>query len=139
VITDHANLQHYMAAAHKLKNSHQVRWLESLAPFDFTIYHRAGKKNPADGPFRCPDYAVNDKSIWKVPTNYGLPTIVTKHAYHVWFPENLNLNQTSATSHSGEVGVVPAALSQEGEASVALQTRPGANNKDLSSLSKGAP
>lgn len=30
----------------------QARWCMALSPFDFVIRHRAGKKNPADGPSR---------------------------------------------------------------------------------------
>ena len=40
----------------KTLNGRQVRWLLKLAPYDFTIYYRKGKLNPADGPSRRPDY-----------------------------------------------------------------------------------
>jgi len=34
-----------------------------LAPYDFTIYYRKGKLNPADGPSRRPDY-ISGKGPW---------------------------------------------------------------------------
>ena len=37
-------------------NSRQARWALKLAAFDFEIFHRAGKLNPADAPSRRPDY-----------------------------------------------------------------------------------
>jgi hypothetical protein len=36
----------------------QARWAEILSQFDFTIKHLDGKKNPADGPSRRPDYEI---------------------------------------------------------------------------------
>ena len=41
----------------KTLSRHQARWAEMLASYDFIIKHRPGKKNPADGPSRRPDYA----------------------------------------------------------------------------------
>lgn len=50
VFSDHSNLQTFMRQP-KL-NGRQARWCLSLTPFDFTIKHRPGKVNPADGPSR---------------------------------------------------------------------------------------
>ncbi|KAI7299779.1 hypothetical protein KC315_g17470, partial [Hortaea werneckii] len=54
VLTDHNNLKGFMGV--KALNGRQARWATFLAAFDFTIEHRAGKLNPADGPSRRPDY-----------------------------------------------------------------------------------
>jgi transposase InsO family protein len=58
VITDHNNLKYFMTT--KELNGRQARWAEKLARFDFVIEYRSGKRNPADGPSRRPDY--NDSS-----------------------------------------------------------------------------
>ena len=54
VSSDHANLRYFMTTTEL--NRRQVRWVEKLAAFDFTIQHRPGSKNPADAPSRRPDY-----------------------------------------------------------------------------------
>jgi hypothetical protein len=56
VLTDHNNLRGFMNV--KALNGRQARWAVALAPYDFTIIHRAGKTNPADAPSRRPDYEV---------------------------------------------------------------------------------
>jgi hypothetical protein len=45
-----------------MKNFHrrQARWALELAAFDFVIFHRRSKDNPADRPSRRPDYAMMD-------------------------------------------------------------------------------
>ena len=59
-------------------NGRQARWLIALTPYDFTIHHRPGDLNPADGPSRRPDYmretAVNPD------LNHLLPTLTSKFA-----------------------------------------------------------
>lgn len=54
VLSDHNNLQGFMRQP-KL-NGRQARWCMYLAGYDFVIRHQAGKRNPADGPSRRPDY-----------------------------------------------------------------------------------
>lgn len=54
VLTDHLNLQYIMSKP-KL-NSRQVRWVETLANFNFRIAYRPGSQNPADGVSRRPDH-----------------------------------------------------------------------------------
>jgi hypothetical protein len=54
LLTDHANLQGFMTT--KVLTRRQARWAEWLASFEFSITHRPGKTNPADGPSRRPDY-----------------------------------------------------------------------------------
>ena len=54
VWSDHNNLRGFMKQ--KELNSRQARWALALAAFDFEIFHRPGKTNPADGPSRRPDY-----------------------------------------------------------------------------------
>jgi hypothetical protein len=36
----------------------QARWAEILSQYDVIIEHLEGKKNPADGPSRRPDYEI---------------------------------------------------------------------------------
>jgi transposase InsO family protein len=60
VWTDHQNLKTFMTQPRL--NGRQARWCMFLTPYDFTIQHRAGKRNPADAPSRRPDYAVVDAS-----------------------------------------------------------------------------
>jgi len=72
VFSDHNNLQGFMKQNYL--NGRQARWCMYLAGFDFTIKHQAGKRNPADGPSRRPDYYDEDSSsqmCW-------LPTIQNK-------------------------------------------------------------
>jgi hypothetical protein len=54
VLTGHRNLEGFMKPP-KL-NGRQARWCLYLSSFDFTIKHQPGKRNPADGPSRRPDY-----------------------------------------------------------------------------------
>jgi hypothetical protein len=54
LLTDHQNLKWFMET--KTLNHRQVRAYIILSGFDFTINHRPGTTNPADGPSRRPDY-----------------------------------------------------------------------------------
>jgi hypothetical protein len=54
LFTDHHNLEGFMTT--KTLSRRQARWAEWLASFHFTITHRPGRSNPADGPSRRPDY-----------------------------------------------------------------------------------
>jgi hypothetical protein len=56
LLTDHHNLEGFMTT--KALSRRQARWAEWLASFHFTIQHRPGRSNPADGPSRRPDYEV---------------------------------------------------------------------------------
>ena len=57
VYTDHKNLEVFMTT--KVLNRRQARWAELLAGYDFVMTAIPGTKNPADGPSRRPDYAVD--------------------------------------------------------------------------------
>jgi len=58
VYTDHKNLLYWTTT--KQLNRRQVRWAETLAPFDFRIHHVRGKENAvADALSRRPDYMKN--------------------------------------------------------------------------------
>ena len=76
VWSDHKNLRAFMKQPRL--NGRQARWLIALTPYDFTIHHRPGDLNPADGPSRRPDYmretAVNPD------LNHFLPTLTSKFA-----------------------------------------------------------
>jgi hypothetical protein len=54
VLTDHHNLKWFMET--KVLNHRQVRAYLALSKYNFTIVHRPGATNPADGPSRRPDY-----------------------------------------------------------------------------------
>jgi len=51
---DHKNLEYFQMS--KVLSRRQARWGEILPSYDFTIEHLEGKKNPADGQSRRPDY-----------------------------------------------------------------------------------
>jgi hypothetical protein len=51
---DHKNLEYFQTS--KVLSRRQARWAEILSSYDFVIQHLEGKKNPADGPSRRPDY-----------------------------------------------------------------------------------
>ena len=73
VHSDHNNLRG-IRAVQKL-NPRQARWAIFLGGFDFNIVHRQGKKNPADGPSRRPDYYTENTEVIK-----WLPTLQNKIA-----------------------------------------------------------
>ncbi|RYC53832.1 hypothetical protein CHU98_g12376, partial [Xylaria longipes] len=73
VLTDHSNLQAFMKTS-KL-NGRQARWCIYLAPFDFTIRYRPGKRNRVDAASRRPDYMNGTRSDANL-----LPTIERKIA-----------------------------------------------------------
>lgn len=54
VVTDHHNLQQFMLT--KSLNRRQMRWAAEMGAYYFQIVWRAGKRNPADGLSRRPDY-----------------------------------------------------------------------------------
>jgi RNase H-like domain found in reverse transcriptase/Reverse transcriptase (RNA-dependent DNA polymerase)/Integrase zinc binding domain/Chromo (CHRromatin Organisation MOdifier) domain/Integrase core domain len=51
---DHKNLEYFQTT--KLLSRRQARWAEILSAYDFEIEYLEGKRNPADGPSRRPDY-----------------------------------------------------------------------------------
>lgn len=59
VLTDHHNLKWFMET--KVLNHRQVRSYLALSRYDFTLNHRAGSTNPADGPSRRPDYIAESQ------------------------------------------------------------------------------
>ena len=56
VLTDHANLVWFMTTPNLTRR--QLKWAKKLAEYDFNITYREGKKNPADGLSRRPDYEL---------------------------------------------------------------------------------
>jgi hypothetical protein len=74
VLSDHDNLRGFMSQ--KTLNRRQARMAITLAPYDFTIKHLAGKSNPADAPSRRPDYAEAATSMEHL--NNLLPTLQKK-------------------------------------------------------------
>jgi hypothetical protein len=56
--SDNQSLKYFMA--NRTLSRRQVRWSGFLADFDFKIEHIQGKRNPADGFSRRPDYLPSD-------------------------------------------------------------------------------
>ena len=56
VLTDHANLVWFMMTPNLTRR--QLKWAKKLAKYDFNVTYREGKKNPADGLSRRPDYKL---------------------------------------------------------------------------------
>ena len=54
VISDHKNLEYFMTS--RVLNRRQARWSMFLSEFNFKLDYAPGKKNPADGPSRRPDF-----------------------------------------------------------------------------------
>ena len=76
VWSDHKNLRSFMKQPRL--NGRQARWLIALTPYDFTIHHRPGDLNPANGPLRRPDY-MRETAV-DSDLNYLLPTLTSKLA-----------------------------------------------------------
>ena len=73
---DHKNLRAFMKQPRL--NGRQARWLIALTPYDFTIHHRPGDFNPADGSSRRPDY-MRETTV-NPDLNHFLPTLTSKFA-----------------------------------------------------------
>ncbi|SLM34929.1 retrotransposable element tf2 155 kda protein type 1 [Lasallia pustulata] len=56
VLTYHANLVWFMTTLNLTRR--QLKWAEKLAEYDFNVTYQEGKKNPADGLLRRPDYEL---------------------------------------------------------------------------------
>ena len=54
VLSDHKNLEYFMTSC--VLNCHQAHWVMFLSEFDFRLDYSPGKKNPANGPSRRPDF-----------------------------------------------------------------------------------
>ena len=90
IYSDHKNLETFMTT--KILNRRQARWAEFLANYDFVLVHIPGKKNPADGPSRRPDYMENVE----IPTG----TLIPKSALRMLQPHELLPRTTSDGSNS---------------------------------------
>ena len=90
IYSDHKNLEIFMTT--KILNRRQARWAEFLANYDFVLVHIPGKKNPADGPSRRPDYIENVE----IPTG----TLIPKSALRMLQPYKLLLQATNGGSNS---------------------------------------
>ena len=93
VLTDHANLRYFFTT--KDLNRRQARWAEQLAAFDFYIEYRAGKRNPADGPSRRPDYDPAE-----IPRGGMLPTL-QKKLRQGWKDPSLGRQEADEMLHRG--------------------------------------
>jgi RNase H-like domain found in reverse transcriptase/Integrase zinc binding domain/Chromo (CHRromatin Organisation MOdifier) domain len=97
VLSDHKNLTTFMST--KVLNRWQARWAELLADYDFVLIPIPGKKNPADGPSRRPDYAVDNPP----PT----VSLIPPHALCLLLSHDSNLNALLCNLTGGPAGVVP--------------------------------
>lgn len=67
VLSDHNNLRYFRTT--KKLSPKQARWSEELSQYDFTITHRPGATNPADGASRRSDYEDGvDHASMMLPT-----------------------------------------------------------------------
>ena len=90
VLTDHANLRTFMTT--KTLSRRQVRWAEQLSAYNLRVEYRAGRKNPADGPSRRPDYereAANEDAA-------SIAKTAREHAKHGEQPELKRLQEAKA-------------------------------------------
>ena len=65
VLTDHANLVWFMTTPNLTRR--QLKWAKKLAEYNFNVTYRKGKKNPADGLSRRPDYELPKASTTLTP------------------------------------------------------------------------
>ena len=67
---DHKDLEYFQTST--VLSLTRARWAEILSSHNFVIQHLEGKKNPADGPPRRPDY----EEVYERPTARLLATLV---------------------------------------------------------------
>jgi hypothetical protein len=97
VLSDHKNLATFMTT--KVLNRRQARWAELLADYDFVLIPIPGKKNPADGPSRRPDYAIDNPP----PTG----SLIPPHALRLLpSPHDSKLNALLCNLTGVDTGVV---------------------------------
>ena len=94
VLSDHENLKIFMSS--KALSRRQARWAELLANYDFVLVPIPGTKNPADGPSRRPDYALDIP----VPTGALIPPNALR-----LLPPNFTDSTVSNASFASLVGV----------------------------------
>ena len=95
IYSDHKNLEIFMTT--KILNRRQARWAEFLANYDFVLVHIPGKKNPADGPSRRPDYMENVE----IPTGTLIPKSALRMLQsHELLPQAINDESDSHSSFS---------------------------------------
>ncbi|SLM37282.1 gag polymerase env [Lasallia pustulata] len=66
VLTDHANLVWFMTTPNLTRR--QLKWAEKLTEYDFNVTYREGKKNPANGLLKRPDYKLPKASTTSTAT-----------------------------------------------------------------------
>jgi len=75
---DHKNLEYFQTS--KVPSRQQARWAEILSSYDFVIEHLEGKKNPADGPSRRPNYEIGYENMTaKLLATLAATTITESH------------------------------------------------------------
>ena len=92
VISDHNNLCYFMTT--KELSAKQIRWVEKLATFDFTIEYCKGKLNSADAPSRRSDIVKPDGS--EDNNDDFLPILRHKLCNQEYQPEPQERNGVSA-------------------------------------------
>jgi hypothetical protein len=65
ILCDHTNLKYLQTPT--VLSQRQARWAESFSFYNFVIQHLEGKKNPADGPSRQPDWKEGSKGSTAQP------------------------------------------------------------------------
>jgi len=74
---DLKNLEYFQTS--KVLSRQQVRWAEIFSLYDFVTDHLEGKKYPADGPSRRPNYAIGYENITGKLLATTAATTVTEH------------------------------------------------------------
>ena len=129
VISDHLGLKSF--STKKNLSRRQVRWAQDLSAYWFNISYREGKKNPADGPSRRPDYEESSRKddelneLGIVPTLEVFSNSFGKHVtqvgnQHAGWSEQVGSfgsggpeqNSTSVERHPSDAGWPSAAPSQ---------------------------
>ena len=116
VWSDHNNLRGFMKQ--QALSQRQARWALVLAAYDFEIFHRPGKSNPADAPSRRPDY----EGVSPLNTRL-LPTLQNKLALSSTdgIPVAQSGREDSVMSSQSEAVFTPAGAVVEGTPSVSIR------------------
>ena len=75
---DHKSLEYFQTS--KVLSRQQARGAEILSSYDFVIEHLEGKKNPAKGPSRGPDYEIGyEDTTAKLLATFAATTITESY------------------------------------------------------------
>ena len=130
--TDHNNLRWFMET--KSLNNRQVRSYLKLTKYDFTMFHRPGKLNPADGPSRRPDYIAEAQAKPRKSNESFIDPLrnMLMHAFAV-----LTRGQEARAALEGEKSIESSNEESESE-SVETESESESGGESQSSESEGS-